>query len=222
MLVRMELIKQKIEGARQIADPNAAVKLEVKHSPIQMGEQERQWVYVLIQLEIIQEPEAAIARAPLLASESKSPAVLNQLLKFDLDPGLAGKKLLVVAASIEQRPSRRILDILAASQAAVTKQGFAIVLVHPAVTDEKQVKKWLADHKLDVTQLIIAKDQADAVKLMAACGAESLPFMLTTEEKHVVTAMDVQADQLSGLGDVPAGPKQSTTSPAPAAEGGSK
>jgi len=166
--------------------------------------------------------DAGVAVAGHTASEPNAPDVLNKPLKLDLAAGLAGKKLLVVAASIEQRPSRRILDILAASQDAVAKQGFAIVLVHPAVTDEKQVKKWLADHKLDVAQMILAKDQADAAKLMAACGAESLPFMLLTDDKHAVAAVGVQPDQLSGLGDIPAGTQQSTTSPAPSAEGDSK
>jgi hypothetical protein len=148
--------------------------------------------------------------------------VLNQPLRLDLAAGLAGRKLLVVAASIEQRPSRRLLDTLAANAATVARQGFAIVLVHPAVTDEQQVKQWLKDHKLDVTQLILAKDQADAARLMTACGAESLPSMLLTDDKHVVTVVDLQADKLTRLGDIPAGPPQSTTSPAPAAEGGSK
>jgi hypothetical protein len=148
--------------------------------------------------------------------------VLNQPLRLDLAAGLAGKKLLVVAASIEQRPSRRLLDTLAANAATVARQGFAIVLVHPAVTDEQQVKQWLKDHKLDVTQLILAKDQADAARLMTACGAESLPFMLTTDDKHVVSAVDVQPDQLFRLGDIPPATQQSTTSPAPSAEEGSK
>jgi protocatechuate 3,4-dioxygenase beta subunit len=149
-------------------------------------------------------------------------SVLNQPLKLDLNAGLAGKKLLVVAASIEQRPSRRLLDTLAANAATVARQGFAIVLVHPAVTDEQQVKQWLKDHKLDVTQLIIAKDQSDAASLMTACGAESLPFMLLTDDKHLVTAADVKPDQLGRLGDIPAGPPQSTTGPADAAAGGAK
>jgi protocatechuate 3,4-dioxygenase beta subunit len=155
--------------------------------------------------------------AGLPAQPSSAAGVLNQPLKLDMAAAVAGKKLLVVAASIEQRPSRRILDILAASQAAIANQGFAVVLVHPAVTDEKQVKKWLADHKLDVAQVILAKDQADAARLMSACGAESLPFMLTTDDKHVVTVLDIQPDkldQLRGLGQPPAAKPQSTTSPA--------
>jgi hypothetical protein len=152
-------------------------------------------------------------------------SVLNKPLKLDLAAGLAGRKLLVVAASIEQRPSRRILDILAASQAAIAKQGFAVALVHPAVTDEAQVKQWLKDHKLDVAQLIVAKDQADAAKLMATCGAESLPFMLLTDDKHVVKVLDVQTDkldQLSRLGQPAAATPQSATGPADAAAGGAK
>jgi len=90
------------------------------------------------------------------------------------------------------------------------------------VTDEAQVKQWLKDHKLDVAQLIRAKDQADAAKLMSACGAEALPSMLLASDKHAVTAVGVQPDQLTRLGDIPAGTQPSTTSPAPAAEGGSK
>jgi hypothetical protein len=161
----------------------------------------------------------------LPAQPSSAAGVLNQPLKLDLDAGLAGRKLLVVAASIEQRPSRRILDILAASQAAIAKQGFAVALVHPAVTDEAQVKQWLKDHKLDVAQLIVAKDQADAAKLMATCGAESLPFMLLTDDKHVVKVLDVQTDkldQLSRLGQPAAATPQSATGPADAAAGGAK
>jgi hypothetical protein len=70
------------------------------------------------------------------------------------------------------------------------------------VTDEAQVKQWLKDHKLDVAQLIVAKDQADAARLMTACGAESLPFMLTTDDKHVVTVLDIQPDKLGTLGEI--------------------
>ena len=165
---------------------------------------------------------APAQQAPAAADAA---SVLNQPLKLDIDAGLAGRKLLVVAASIEQRPSRRILDILAASQAAIAKQGFAVALVHPAVTDEAQVKQWLKDHKLDVAQLIVAKDQADAAKLMATCGAESLPFMLLTDDKHVVKVLDVQTDkldQLSRLGQPAAATPQSATGPADAAAGGAK
>jgi len=148
------------------------------------------------------------------ASPTASQALLNQPLKLDLAAALAGKKLLVVAASIEQRPSRRILDMLAAQADAIAKQGYAIVLVHPAVTDEKQVRQWLADHKLDVAQVILAKDQADVARLMTACGAESLPFMLLTDDKHVVTVLDIQPDKLGTLGETPPASQQPTTSPA--------
>jgi hypothetical protein len=160
-----------------------------------------------------------MSSAPGHASRAADPGqtILKQPLKLDLAAALAGKKLLVVVASIEQRPSRRMLDTLAAQADAVAKQGFAIVLVHPAVTDEAQVKQWLKDHKLDVAQIILAKDQADAAKLMVAFGAESLPFMLTADDKHVVTVLDIQADkldQLRGLEQPPAAKPQSTTSPA--------
>jgi hypothetical protein len=57
---------------------------------------------------------------------------------------------------------------------------------------------------------------------MTACGAESLPSMLLTDDKHVVTVVDVQADKLTRLGDIPAGTQQSTTSPATATEGASR
>ena len=165
-----------------------------------------------------------MSSAPGHASRAADPGqtILKQPLKLDLAAALAGKKLLVVVASIEQRPSRRMLDTLAANAATVARQGFAIVLVHPAVTDEAQVKKWLADHKLDVAQIILAKDQADAARLMTACGAESLPSMLLASDKHAVTALDVQPDQLSGLGNIPAATQQPTTRPAPSAEEGSK
>jgi hypothetical protein len=154
-----------------------------------------------------------IAPKPPVAAQ----AVLNQTLKLGLAADLAGRKLLVVAASVEQRPLWHLLDTLAAQADAIAKQGFSIVFVHAAVTDEQQVRQWLKDHKLDVAQLILAKDQPGVARLMAACGAESLPFMLLTDDKHAVTAVDVQPDQLSRLADIPAGPKQPATSPAPSA-----
>jgi len=156
--------------------------------------------------------------AGLPAQPSSAAGVLNQPLKLDLAAGLAGKKLLVVAASIEQRPSRRLLDTLAAQADAIAKQGFAIVLVHPAVTDEAQVRQWLADHKLDVAQIILAKDQADVAKLMTACGAQSLPFMLVTDAKHVVSAVDVQSGQLDRLSEIPSATGHLTTIPPSAAK----
>jgi len=60
---------------------------------------------------------------------------------------------------------------------------------------------------------------------MATCGAESLPFMLLTDDKHVVKVLDVQTDkldQLSRLGQPAAATPQSATGPADAAAGGAK
>jgi len=71
-------------------------------------------------------------------------------------------------------------------------------------------------------EMRLAKDPADAARLLAACGAESLPFMLLADDKHVVTALAVQPDDLGRLGDIPPSPEDPTTRPADAAAGGDK
>ena len=53
MLLRMEQVKHVVDGARQVTDPNGVVKVEVRHKPVETSGQAKEYVYVLLQPEII-------------------------------------------------------------------------------------------------------------------------------------------------------------------------
>jgi len=63
-LLRVEMVKHKIEGARQAAGPDGAAKMEVRHSPVETGRQEKDYVYILISPQIIENEKAETQPAP--------------------------------------------------------------------------------------------------------------------------------------------------------------
>jgi len=64
MLLRVEVVKHKIEGARQAVGPDGAAKMEVQYSPVEAGKQEKDYVYILISPQIIENAKAETQPAP--------------------------------------------------------------------------------------------------------------------------------------------------------------
>jgi len=75
MLFRVELTKHKIEGVKQVAGSDGAAKMEVQHSPIETGKQEKNYVYVLVQPEIaFSGPVPTTADLPMYMPAATEPA----------------------------------------------------------------------------------------------------------------------------------------------------
>ena len=75
MLLRVEMVKHKIEGAKQVADMDGAAKMEVQHSPIETGKQEKNYTYILIQPETVgpaTQPAPTAAELPMHMPATRS------------------------------------------------------------------------------------------------------------------------------------------------------
>lgn len=98
----------------------------------------------------------------------------------------AGKKILVCFWDMEQRPSRQFILQLAAQAANLQKQGVVVVCVHAATGDAQKVREWLATSKVTAPcGQVPAKDMEN---FLTVWGAVRLPWLVLTDEKHIVQA----------------------------------
>ena len=64
-------------------------------------------------------------------------------------------------------------------------------------TDADQLKKWLADNKITIPAGNLPAGEPGQ-KLRAAFGVRSLPWLILTDDKHVVRAEGFAVEELAG------------------------
>jgi hypothetical protein len=127
----------------------------------------------------------------------------------------AGRRVLLCFWDMDQRPSRRCIQILQArlaeleaSRSGTPAAGVTVLSVQSAETGADQLKKWLADNKITIPAGNLPAGEAGQ-KLRAAFDVRSLPWLILTDDKHVVRAEGFAVEELADK--LSAGP---TTRPA--------
>jgi hypothetical protein len=127
-------------------------------------------------------------------------------LKIDLLPAdTAGKRILACFLDIEQRPSRNCLQQLNARAQELEAKGIKIIAVHASKIDESRLDEWRREHQVSFP---FGRIQGDEDEVFSAWGIYSLPWLILTDDRHVVVSegfglseLDAKIGQTDGNGD---------------------
>ena len=103
------------------------------------------------------------------------------------------KKMLVCFFDMNQRPSKNCMRLLGKKAQELRTKGVFVVAVHVSNVDENKLRLWLQKYHIDFPAGMI-KD--DAAKTRVAWGVGSLPWLILTDEEHIVTAEDFSLAEL--------------------------
>jgi hypothetical protein len=101
---------------------------------------------------------------------------------------IRGKRVLVCFWDMEQRPSRHSVRQLAARGDELAAKGVVVACVHASVVDRAQLTAWLEKNKVTIPAGMVPdeKDKAPQETARHRWGVRGLPWLILTDEKHVV------------------------------------
>jgi protocatechuate 3,4-dioxygenase beta subunit len=115
-------------------------------------------------------------------------------VKIDLPPAdLADKMILVCFLDIEQRPSRNCLRQLSAKAEELAAKGVVVAAVQASKIDQKSLDEWGKKYNVSFPLGMV---QGDAEKARFTWGVKSLPWLILTDSRHVVTAAGFRLSEL--------------------------
>jgi len=115
-------------------------------------------------------------------------------LKLNLSPeDTEDKMLLVCFFDVEQRPSRYCVTQLAKQAEQLRQKGVTTVAVQASKIDASVLKEWI--EKYNVT-FPVGTVEGDVEKTKFAWGVRSLPWLILTNRKHVITAEGFSVTEL--------------------------
>jgi hypothetical protein len=102
------------------------------------------------------------------------------------DPNEARNKMILVCFfDMNQRPSRNFMRQLSIKAKELEEKGVFVVAVHTPKVDDNKLRLWIQKYKISFPVGMI---KADADKPRVAWGINSLPRLILTDKKHIVTA----------------------------------
>jgi len=115
-------------------------------------------------------------------------------LGIDMSPSDSNDKMILACFfDMEQRPSRNCIARLAKQAEQLKEKGLAVVVVQASKVDEDTLNEWVKKYNIPFPVGIIA-DQEEKTRFN--WGVESLPWLILTDRKHVVTAEGFGVDKL--------------------------
>ncbi|HUT47462.1 MAG TPA: hypothetical protein VMX36_14370 [Sedimentisphaerales bacterium] len=103
-----------------------------------------------------------------------------------LDSGQAKDgKLLVCFWDMQQRPSRHCMKSLAQKAGNLADRGITVLCVHAGEVDKAALNEWIRNYNVPFAAKTITHD---AEKTRFAWGVKSLPWLILTDQKHIVEA----------------------------------
>lgn len=106
-----------------------------------------------------------------------------------------GKPLLIAFVDLEQRPSRSVMKELAASERSSLFERVEVIPGQVGQAVHEQLDEWRKTLSLP-WQIGIVTGDWDAIRW--TWGAKSLPWLILTDEKHIVVAEGVAIADLEG------------------------
>jgi len=115
-------------------------------------------------------------------------------IKIDLAPTQAkGQMILVCFWDMNQRPSRRCISRLTEQTEQLRNKGVIIAAVQASKVDKDVLSEWIKKNNIPFPVGII---QGDAEKIRFNWGVKSLPWLVLTDNKHVVVSEGFQLGDL--------------------------
>jgi len=107
-------------------------------------------------------------------------------LRIDLSPVDTNNKMILVCFwDMEQRPSRNCIMRLAKQAQQLKQKGVTVVAVQASKIDENKLNEWVKKNNIPFP---IGMVQGDVEKTRFAWGVRSLPWLILTDEEHIVRA----------------------------------
>lgn len=104
-----------------------------------------------------------------------------------------GKKMLVCIFDMEQRPSRHCILQLAKQAGRLREKGITIVAIQASEVDQNTLDEWAKKSNIPFSVGMI-RDEAEKARF--TWGVRSLPWLIFTDKKHVVTADGFSINEL--------------------------
>ena len=142
--------------------------------------------------------KAGVAKIPKPRREPDSLVgkSLPELKALEIDlpqTAIQSKRLLVCFFDINQRPSRNCIMQLAKQEQGLKEKGVVIVAVQTTKVEQEKLDEWIKENNID---FLVGMIQADEEKTRFIWGVKSLPWLILTDAKHVVTAEGFTINEL--------------------------
>ena len=137
---------------------------------------------------VVKIPRPKLPRKELATAESKigKPIPGFADVRFDVfdKDQIDGKPLLICFWDMEQRPSRQYIRVLEKHKRALQDSDIVVLAVHCGAKQAKQVADWLDKNAPSLTAGTI---EADPYDTLLAWGARGMPWVVLTNERHIIT-----------------------------------
>lgn len=137
---------------------------------------------------VVKIPKPKLPRKELAGAGSKVgkpiPGFGNIRFEAFEEDQIKGKPLLVCFWDMDQRPSRQCIRILERQRQTWLDKNTVVLVVHAGTKQGKQVKDWLKENGPALAAGTIPGDPYDT---LLAWGARSSPWLVLTNEKHIIT-----------------------------------
>ncbi len=106
-------------------------------------------------------------------------------IKTDLSSEqLKDKRVLVCFWDIEQRPSRHCVTELAKEAEILKQKNIVVVLIHLSKIEKEKLDEWLKQNNIS---FYVGINEAEELKTKFTWGIKSLPWLILTDENHIIT-----------------------------------
>ena len=114
-----------------------------------------------------------------------------------LDPAeVGGKRILVCFWDMNQRPSRNCMRQIKNKAQALSTKGVYVILVHTEPVEEDKLEEWL---RKNAVALPVCRVTGNVKQLKQEWNVQSLPWLILTDKKHVVTAEGFTLQELTEI-----------------------
>jgi protocatechuate 3,4-dioxygenase beta subunit len=122
---------------------------------------------------------------------------LPELGQFDLESAseAAGKKILICFWDMNQEPTRNCVQKLNTREKLLAEEGVDTVLVYAGQIVDSWLSDWLRKNRVTIT---CGKFDGDIAILGRTWAVQSLPWLILTDRKHIVTAEGFSLTELNG------------------------
>ncbi|MHC4646731.1 MAG: redoxin domain-containing protein [Planctomycetota bacterium] len=115
-------------------------------------------------------------------------------LKIELSLADANDKMILICFwDMDQRPSRRMVRELGKRARELKGKGVAVVCVQASKVDKNALDEWAKKYNISFPVGMI---EGDEEKIRFSWGVKSLPWLILTDEGHVVTAEGFGLEEL--------------------------
>ena len=107
---------------------------------------------------------------------------------------LRDRAVLVCFWDLNQRPSRRCMEVLAQRVEELQHNRVTVIAIQAAKVDENALNEWAQEHG---TPFVVGMLTGDSEKIRSEWAVPSLPWLILTDRQHLVRAEGFDANELA-------------------------